>query len=65
MKKEKKQERRGRPAGLKLSAKTKKKIALSHIGKKHTEETKRKIGLSVLKYWAIKDAAEVAELNKT
>ena len=61
MKKKSKQARRGRPRGLKLSAESKKKNSLSHIGKKHTEETKKKIGLSVLKYWAIKDGKELKE----
>jgi hypothetical protein len=43
--------RRGRPLGHKLSDESRKKIALSKIGKKHSLQTKMKISSSVKEYW--------------
>lgn len=51
----KKQGRRGRPLGLKLSEETKDKIRNKRIGRPHTEETKDKIADSMNKHFKSRD----------
>lgn len=51
----KKQGRRGRPLGFKLSSETKEKIRQKRIGTYHTEETKEKISRSLSDYFKRKD----------